>query len=106
MKNARTVPPYACTQSMTKKDAFAHADTYYGKCYEKCPHGVSGLNMSRARHQKILELVEYNAIVDVMEWLARETAYKNGDAENDDAHMRNAILKKRQLITIRIIFFL
>ena len=76
MKNARTVPPYACTQSMTKKDAFAHADTYYGKCYKKMPARCIWVEYVAGRHQKILELVEYNAIVDVMEWLARETAYK------------------------------
>ena len=37
----KPVLQYMFTQSMTKKDALAHADMCYGKCYEKCPHGTT-----------------------------------------------------------------
>ena len=41
---------------MTKKDALEHADMCFRQCYEKCPHGICGPNMSRADVKKYLKL--------------------------------------------------
>ena len=41
---------------MTKQDALEHADMCFRRCYEKCPHGIRGLNMSRVAVKKYLKL--------------------------------------------------